>query len=79
MPTGHLGTAHDSSYTPTPHDARTCLFLGAILGAAMGEAMGHGLRRQLPLLLAFGGAFLLGLCFLHLLPEAFAANGRAGL
>ena len=55
------------------------LFLVAILGAAMGEAMGHGLRRQLPLLLAFGGAFLLGLCFLHLLPEAFAANGRAGL
>ena len=38
------------------------LFLVAILGAAMGEAMGHGLRRQLPLLLAFGGAFLLGLC-----------------
>lgn len=55
------------------------LFLVAILGAAMGEAIGHGLRRQLPLLLAFGGAFLLGLCFLHLLPEAFAANGRAGL
>ena len=55
------------------------LFLVAILGAAMGEAMGHGLRRQLPLLLAFGGAFLLDLCFLHLLPEAFAANGRAGL
>jgi zinc transporter ZupT len=55
------------------------LFLVAILGAAMGEAMGHGLRRQLPLLLAFGGAFLLGLCFLHLLPEAFAANGHAGL
>ena len=55
------------------------LFLVAILGAAMGEAMGHSLRRQLPLLLAFGGAFLLGLCFLHLLPEAFTANGRAGL
>jgi len=54
------------------------LFFVAIAGAAMGEAMGHGLRRQLPLLLAFGGAFLLGLCFLHLLPEAFAANGRAG-
>lgn len=40
--------------------------------------MGKGLRANLPLLLAFGGAFLLGLCFLHLLPEAFAANAHAG-
>ncbi|MGB0172046.1 MAG: ZIP family metal transporter [Flavobacteriales bacterium] len=55
------------------------LFLVAMVGAALGEAMGHSLRRQLPLLLAFGGAFLLGLCFLHLLPEAFEANSRAGL
>lgn len=55
------------------------LFIVAIAGAALGEMMGHSLRRQLPLLLAFGGAFLLGLCFLHLLPEAFEANGRAGL
>ena len=55
------------------------LFLVAMVGAVLGEAMGHSLRRQLPLLLAFGGAFLLGLCFLHLLPEAFEANSRAGL
>lgn len=55
------------------------LFIVAMVGAALGEAMGHSLRRQLPLLLAFGGAFLLGLCFLHLLPEAFEANSRAGL
>ena len=55
------------------------LFLVAMVGAILGEAMGHSLRRQLPLLLAFGGAFLLGLCFLHLLPEAFEANSRAGL
>ena len=55
------------------------LFIVAMVGAALGEAMGNTLRRQLPLLLAFGGAFLLGLCFLHLLPEAFEANGSAGL
>ena len=55
------------------------LFLVAMVGAALGEAMGYSLRRPLPLLLAFGGAFLLGLCFLHLLPEAFGANSRAGL
>ena len=55
------------------------LFLVAMVGAALGEAIGARLRRQLPLLLAFGGAFLLGLCFLHLLPEAFQVNSRAGL
>ena len=55
------------------------LFLVAMVGAALGEAMGQSLRRQLPLLLAFGGAFLLGLCFVHLLPEAFEANGHAGM
>ena len=54
------------------------LFLVALFGAGLGEAMGKGLRTNLPLLLAFGGAFLLGLCFLHLLPEAFLANGHAG-
>ena len=40
--------------------------------------MGHLLKKNMPLLLSFGGAFLLGLCFLHLLPEAFASNGQAG-
>lgn len=55
------------------------LLMVALVGGALGEGMGHGLRRNLPLLLSFGGAFLLGLCFLHLLPEAFAANAQAGL
>lgn len=50
----------------------------ALLGALIGEFMGARLKKNLPLLLAFGGAFLLGLCFLHLLPEAFAANAQAG-
>lgn len=54
------------------------LFFVALVGAGLGEAMGEGMKKNLPLLLSFGGAFLLGLCFLHLLPEAFAANGHAG-
>ena len=59
-------------------NAGLALFAVALVGAALGEAMGQGLKKNLSLLLAFGGAFLLGLCFLHLLPEAFAANGHAG-
>ena len=54
------------------------LFFVALLGAGLGEALGEGMKKNLPLLLSFGGAFLLGLCFLHLLPEAFVANGHAG-
>ncbi len=54
------------------------LFLVTYIGAFLGETMGQLLKRNLPLLLAFGGAFLLGLCFLHLLPEAFISNGQAG-
>lgn len=50
----------------------------AILGGLAGEWVGDRFKRHLPLLLAFGGAFLLGLCFLHLLPEAFAMNPVAG-
>lgn len=54
------------------------LLLVTYIGAFLGETMGQLLKRNLPLLLAFGGAFLLGLCFLHLLPEAFISNGQAG-
>ena len=54
------------------------LLLVTLIGAFLGESMGHLLKKNMPLLLSFGGAFLLGLCFLHLLPEAFASNGQAG-
>jgi len=54
------------------------LVLVALVGGLLGEWVGARFKQQLPLLLAFGGAFLLGLCFLHLLPEAFAMNGSAG-
>ena len=49
-----------------------------MVGAVLGEAMGHSLRRQLPLLCSLA-ELPLGLCFLHLPPEAFEANSRAGL
>jgi zinc transporter ZupT len=54
------------------------LLIVTFLGAFMGETMGKLLKNNMPLLLSFGGAFLLGLCFLHLLPEAFVSNGQAG-
>lgn len=58
--------------------AAITLIIVALIGAALGEWMGERFRRHMPLLLAFGGAFLLGLCFLHLLPEAFLMNAHAG-
>jgi hypothetical protein len=50
----------------------------AIAGASLAEWLGHKLDKRLPDLLAFGGAFLLGLCFLHVLPEAYALTSLAG-
>ena len=54
------------------------LVVVALLGALLGEWLGDRFKQHMPLLLSFGGAFLLGLCFLHLLPEAFAMNVGAG-
>lgn len=49
-----------------------------VLGATLAEWLGHKLDKRLPDLLSFGGAFLLGLCFLHILPEAYALTNQAG-
>ena len=54
------------------------LVLVALIGALLGEWLGDRFKQHMPLLLSFGGAFLLGLCFLHLLPEAFVMNPTAG-
>ena len=54
------------------------LVLIALMGGWMGEWVGDRFNRHMPLVLSFGGAFLLGLCFLHLLPEAFSMNFHAG-
>ena len=34
---------------------------------------------NLPIILAFGGAYIMGLIFLHLVPEAFGFNSIAGI
>ena len=58
--------------------AAITLVLVALIGALLGEWLGDKFKQHMPLLLSFGGAFLLGLCFLHLLPEAFEMNTHAG-
>ncbi|MDG2425064.1 MAG: ZIP family metal transporter [Flavobacteriales bacterium] len=58
--------------------AALILFATTVVGAALAEKLSAQLDRRLPDLLAFGGAFLLGLCFLHILPEAYALTNNAG-
>lgn len=48
----------------------------ALLGGAIIHFAGAKLLKHLKLLLSFGGAYLIGLCFLHLVPEVFAAGGK---
>ncbi len=48
----------------------------ALLGGAIIHIAGAKLLKHLKLLLSFGGAYLIGLCFLHLVPEVFAAGGK---
>lgn len=47
-------------------------------GAAVVHLWGKKLVKQLNLLLAFGGAFLIGLIFLHLVPEVFQSGDGHG-
>ena len=58
--------------------ASLILFLIAIAGAFVYDRFGSLLRSQLNLILAFGGAFLIGIIFNHLVPEAYAMNPNAG-
>lgn len=55
-----------------------CLGGTAIAGGVVVQLFGERLIRHLNLILAFGGAYLIGLAFLHLVPELFvsAANGE---
>jgi hypothetical protein len=46
-----------------------------IAGAAVVHIWGKRIVNHLGLLLAFGGAFLMGLIFLHLVPEVFSFSG----
>lgn len=59
--------------------AASLILLGvALAGALSFELAGKHLSGRLPLVLAFGGAYLIGLIFLHLVPEAYAHNAQVG-
>lgn len=54
------------------------LLLVALAGGAIYEWAGKALHVHLPLILAFGGAFLIGLIFNHLVPETYSLGAHAG-
>ena len=53
------------------------LFVALIGGLAL-ELFGDRAMNNLSIILAFGGAFIMGLIFLHLVPEAFSYSSIAG-
>jgi hypothetical protein len=69
-------------YTCSPEiimwTASFLLLLVALSGAAIYEWAGKTLQPHLPLILAFGGAFLIGLIFNHLVPETYALGANEG-
>ena len=55
------------------------LLVGAFLGGMMAWAIKIS-ASKMKLILAFSGAFMLGLCFFHVLPESYEAVGhQAGI
>ena len=55
------------------------LLVGAFLGGMMAWAIKVS-ASKMKLILAFSGAFMLGLCFFHVLPESYEAVGsQAGI
>lgn len=55
------------------------LLLVALAGGLILEILGEKAMNNLPIFLAFGGAFIMGLIFLHLVPEAFSFRANAGI
>lgn len=51
----------------------------ALLGGGLHAGLGKRLDNHMPLVLAFGGAFLIGLIFTHLVPEAYAMGSQVGI
>ncbi len=51
----------------------------AWLGAGLHEGLGGAIQKRMPLVLAFGGSFLIGLIFTHLAPEAYAFGPAVGM
>ena len=54
------------------------LLLIALLGAGAYDCFGASLQNHLSLILAFGGAFLIGIIFNHLIPETYAMGDHVG-
>ena len=54
------------------------LLIVALIGGLAMEILGDRAMRNLSVILAFGGAFIMGLIFLHLVPEAFSFSSIAG-
>ena len=54
------------------------LLLIALLGAGAYDRLGAYLQHHLSLILAFGGAFLIGIIFNHLIPETYAMGDHVG-
>lgn len=50
----------------------------AVAGGAVIQFAGKKLVKHLNLILAFGGSYLIGLIFLHLVPEVFVSGAEAG-
>lgn len=54
------------------------LLIVALIGGLALEILGNRAMNNLSIILAFGGAFIMGLIFLHLVPEAFSYSSIAG-
>ena len=54
------------------------LLMIALLGAGAYDRFGAALQHHLGLILAFGGAFLIGIIFNHLIPETYAMGDHVG-
>ena len=54
------------------------LLLIALLGAGAYDRFGASLQNHLSLILAFGGAFLIGIFFNHLIPETYVMGDHVG-
>ena len=58
----------------------TVIFLSAtLLGGWAFVLLGQRGMDNLSLILSFGGSFIIGMCFLHLVPEAFSSSTFAGV
>jgi hypothetical protein len=58
--------------------AALILLLAAWTGALLAEGGKGALKRQMAIVSAFGGAFIVGMLFLHLIPEMYSMTAAAG-